>query len=234
MFTFAAMKNSIVIAIDGGSSCGKSTLAKALAKNLDYTYIDTGAMYRAVTLFLQQHAINPEETEQVRSKLSDIKISFAKVNGENHTFLNGTDVEKEIRTMKVAGQVSEVAVIPEVRHFLVEQQRAIGRERGVVMDGRDIGTVVFPDAELKIFLTANLEIRAHRRHLEMQQKGTQVPLDEVRENLSKRDLIDSGRAMSPLKPAGDAILIDTTDLDIQQLLDKAMELVAQTTEKAAG
>lgn len=228
------MKNSIVIAIDGGSSCGKSTLAKALAKNLNYTYIDTGAMYRAVTHFLQQQGVKPNDIDRVESLLDSINISFANVDGENHTFLNGSDVEKEIRTMKVAGQVSEVAAIPRVRHFLVEQQRAIGRERGVVMDGRDIGTVVFPDAELKIFLTANLEIRARRRFLEMQQKGTQVGFEEVRDNLSKRDLIDSGRTMSPLKPAKDAILIDTTDLNIRQLLDQAMGLVAQITEKTAG
>ncbi len=220
------MNNKIIIAIDGGSSCGKSTIAKALARHLHYTYIDTGAMYRAVTLFFLQNNIPAEASDKLPEVLQQVNISFANIAGENHTFLNGRDVEEDIRSMEVASKVSEVATLPAVRNFLVEQQRAIGKDRGVVMDGRDIGTVVFPDAELKLFLKANLKIRAERRHLELQLKGKTVTLDEVMDNLSKRDDIDSGRSMSPLKPAADAVIIDTTDLNVKQLLDKTLELVA--------
>lgn len=218
----------IVIAIDGGSSCGKSTLAKALAKQLGYTYIDTGAMYRAVTLFFLRNHIPISDPTAVELALSGIDIRFATIQGENHTYLNDKDVSQDIRSMEVAGKVSEVAALPPVRHFLVAQQRRIGSNCGVVMDGRDIGTVVFPNAELKIFLQANLEIRARRRHLELQQQGTPVTFEEVLSNLSKRDQIDSGRTMSPLKPAADAVIIDTTDLDIQEMLDLVLSLANQT------
>jgi cytidylate kinase len=218
----------IVIAIDGGSSCGKSTLAKALAKQLDYTYIDTGAMYRAVTLFFLRNGIPIDDPTAIEHALNGIDIHFAAVKGENHTFLNGRDVSQDIRSMEVAGKVSEVAALPQVRHFLVAQQRRIGSSCGVVMDGRDIGTVVFPHAALKVFLQANLDIRARRRHLELQQQGTQVSFEEVLSNLSKRDQIDSGRSMSPLKPATDAVIIDTTDLDIQEMLDLVLGLAKQT------
>ncbi len=218
----------IVIAVDGGSSCGKSTLAKALAKNLGYIYIDTGAMYRAVTLYFLQNEIASDDPEAIARALQDIHIRFATVHGENHTFLNGTDVEEAIRSMEVAGRVSEIAALPPVRHFLVEQQRRIGSTNSVVMDGRDIGTVVFPHAALKVFLQANLEIRANRRFLELQQRGTTTTFEEVLANLSKRDQIDSGRAMSPLQPAEDAVMIDTTDLNIDQLLELVLGLVHKT------
>ena len=171
----------IIIAIDGYSSCGKSTLAKSLASHLGYTYIDSGAMYRAVTLFLLDHHINVEDQERVKAALQEINIRFAE---NNHTLLNGRDVEREIRQMSVSNYVSEVAAVPEVRRAMVSQQQQMGEERGIVMDGRDIGTVVFPKAELKIFLTADPEIRARRRYDELTHKGQEATLEEVKANLT--------------------------------------------------
>lgn len=214
----------IIIAIDGYSSCGKSTLAKSLAGHLGYTYIDSGAMYRAVTLYLLDHGIKVEEPTKVKDALNDINIRFAP---NNHTLLNGRDVEPDIRKMAVSNYVSEVAAVPEVRRAMVSQQQQMGNDKGIVMDGRDIGTVVFPKAELKIFLTADPDIRAKRRHDELLQKGQSASLQEVRDNLTHRDHIDSNRADSPLRKAADAIIIDNTLLNREEQLERAIFLANQ-------
>lgn len=222
--------SKIVIAIDGYSACGKSTTAKEVAKILGYRYIDSGAMYRAVTLyFLQQHVslTNPKE---IAKALQQISISF-KVNakGITETFLNGLSVEKDIRRMKVSENVSPVSAIREVREAMVAQQRKLGREKGIVMDGRDIGTVVFPNAELKFFMTADMLVRAFRRQKELLALDRLVDLDEVIENIQKRDQIDTTRAESPLRQASDAIVIDTTHITIDEQVD---EVVRQALGKA--
>lgn len=221
----------IVIAIDGYSSCGKSTLAKALSKRLDYAFIDTGAMYRAVTLYLLRHKIPVEELNLVHTALPSIHIQFKNIAGNNHVFLNGADVEQEIRQMHISKKVSEVAAIPAVRKKLVEQQQMMGQEKGVVMDGRDIGTVVFPNAELKIFLTASLKERINRRFLELTQKGELVSLETVANNLQHRDHIDSTRAESPLRQADDAIVLDNTNLTEDEQLELAILWVEEALEK---
>ena len=210
----------INIAIDGHSSCGKSTLAKALASKLHYLYIDSGAMYRAVTLYFLNKGTDINNAEQVKEHLDQIAISFQNVNGENRTLLNGADVSDEIRSMAINNFVSPVAALSSVRRKLVHQQQIIGSKKGVVMDGRDIGTVVFPDAELKIFLTANIETRSQRRFDELKRKGNAVSLEEIKQNLAERDKIDSNRSDSPLKQASDALLLDNSDLtpDKQSLI----------------
>ncbi len=209
----------INIAIDGHSSCGKSTLAKALAAKLHYLYIDSGAMYRAVTLYFLNKGTDINNAEAVKAHLEEITISFKNLNGENRTLLNDADVSEEIRSMAINNFVSPVAAISSVRKKLVHQQQIIGSKKGVVMDGRDIGTVVFPDAELKIFLTANIETRAQRRFDELRRKGNAVSLEEIKQNLSERDRIDSNRIDSPLKQANDAILLDNSNLTpIEQCL----------------
>ena len=210
----------INIAIDGHSSCGKSTLAKALASKLHYLYIDSGAMYRAVTLYFLNKGTDINNAEQVKEHLDQIAISFQNVNGENRTLLNGADVSDEIRSMAINNFVSTVAALSSVRRKLVHQQQIIGSKKGVVMDGRDIGTVVFPDAELKIFLTANIETRSQRRFDELKRKGNAVSLEEIKQNLAERDKIDSNRSDSPLKQASDALLLDNSDLtpDKQSLI----------------
>ena len=213
----------INIAIDGYSSCGKSTLAKQLARELNYKYIDSGAMYRAVTLFLLQKNIDIQNQDEVTSKLDEIDIYFEYENGSSITFLNGKNVEKDIRKMDVARQVSHVAVISSVRQKLVKQQQFLGRDKGVVMDGRDISTVVFPDAELKIFVTAEIDIRADRRCQELKDKGIEATEEEIKSNLRDRDFIDSTREDSPLTQADDAILLDNTNLDRESQLQKALE-----------
>lgn len=222
--------SKIIIAIDGYSACGKSTTAKEVAKILGYRYIDSGAMYRAVTLyFLQQHVslTNPKE---IAKALQHISISF-KVNakGITETFLNGLNVEKDIRRMKVSENVSPVSAIREVREAMVAQQRKLGREKGIVMDGRDIGTVVFPNAELKFFMTADMLVRAFRRQKELLALDRLVDLDEVIENIQKRDQIDTTRTESPLRQADDAIVIDTTHITIDEQVD---EVVRQALGKA--
>lgn len=214
----------ITIAIDGYSSCGKSTLAKSLAAHLGYTYIDSGAMYRAVTLFLLNNGIKVEARDKVNAALNEINIRFS---ANNHTMLNGKDVEKEIRQMAVSNYVSEVAAVPEVRRAMVSQQQQMGEDRGIVMDGRDIGTVVFPKAELKIFLTADPDIRAQRRYEELAQKGQHASLKAVRDNLTHRDHIDSTREDSPLRQAADAIIIDNTLLNREEQLERAIFLARQ-------
>lgn len=224
------MKSDIIIAIDGYSSCGKSTLAKELAQKLGYTYIDTGAMYRAVTLYLLELGIPIEESAVLQAALADIHISFQTIEGKRHTFLNGKSVEEEIRGMKVAQHVSEVATLSSVRKKLVEQQQQMGAQKGVVLEGRDIGTVVFPAAELKIFLTAHPRERAKRRLKELEAKGEQTTYDEVLDNLLHRDKIDSTRADSPLRKADDAIVIVNTYITPEQQLGIAMKLVEETME----
>ncbi len=219
----------IIIAIDGHSSCGKSTLAKGLAKALHYAYLDTGAMYRAVTLYFLDNGVDYHNPEAVDHALRHIDIHFERVDGQNHTFLNGKDVEREIREMRVSEHVSPVSAISAVRRAMVAQQKAMGQRRGIVADGRDIGTVVFPDAELKIFLTADLDVRTSRRHLELAAKGIDADWDDIRQNLLERDQIDSSRADSPLRQARDAVVIDNTLLSEEEQLKKALELITHNS-----
>ncbi|MEM1218473.1 MAG: (d)CMP kinase [Bacteroidota bacterium] len=218
----------IIVAIDGYSSCGKSTLAKALANALQYLYIDTGAMYRATTLFFLENRIDLQDARSVQKALASIKISFQldSVAG-NQTYLNNRHVEEDIRTMRVSEMVSPVATISAVRRAMVQQQQALGAQKGIVMDGRDIGTVVFPEAELKIFLTADPQIRALRRQEELAAKGQQISLDEILKNLLERDRIDSTRADSPLKQAEDAVLIDNSNITFDELLSQAVKLAKE-------
>jgi len=219
----------IVIAIDGYSACGKSTTAKEVATTLGYKYIDTGAMYRAVTLYFLDHHISLTNPKEITKALHDIHISF-NTNSKNVTevFLNGGSVEKEIRKMRIAEYVSPVSAIKEVRIAMVEQQRRMGKEKGVVMDGRDIGTVVFPHAELKFFMKADMLIRAYRRQQELLEKGQMVDLDKVIENITQRDKIDTTRTESPLRQAADAMVLDTSYITIEEQVD---EVVRQAISK---
>ena len=219
--------NKITIAIDGHSSCGKSTLAKALAKSLQYIYVDSGAMYRAITLYFLQHNVNIKDEEAIHLALRDIHISFKNIAGKNTTFLNDVHVEDEIRSMEVSGYVSPVSALSIVRRKVVKQQRDMGKQKGIVMDGRDIGTVVFKDAELKIFLTALPEIRTQRRYDELIAKGEQITMEAVKENLMQRDHMDSTRADSPLKKAADAVVMDNSYLTEQEQLEKALALAKE-------
>lgn len=221
----------IIIAIDGHSSCGKSTLAKALARVLQYGYIDTGAMYRATTLFFIQNEVDYQDPNAVETALQQIQITFQAGEHGNETILNGTVVEDEIRKMYVSQQVSPVATISAVRRAMVRQQQEMGKSKGVILDGRDIGTVVFPDAELKIFLTAEPAIRAQRRYDELLAKGQNPDFQEVLQNLQERDYIDSNRADSPLKKAEDAIVIDNTFLTPDEQLAQALALANRVIEQ---
>lgn len=211
----------ITIAIDGFSSCGKSTMAKDLAKEVGYIYIDSGAMYRAVTLYSIENGIfngNAIDTEKLTQDIKNIRISF-KLNSETgrpDTHLNGVNVESKIRSMEVSSKVSPISALDFVREAMVAQQQVMGKEKGIVMDGRDIGTTVFPDAELKIFVTASPEIRAQRRYDELKAKGQEASFDEILENVKQRDYIDQHRAVSPLRKAEDALLLDNTNLTIEQ------------------
>ncbi len=216
----------IIIAIDGFSGCGKSTLARQLAEKLHYIYIDTGAMYRAITLFLIQHHIPLEERAKVKEALNRITLYFEKntATGKNEIRLNGEEVEEEIRKMAVTRKVSEVAAISSVRQFAVEAQRKMAEHKGVVMDGRDIGTVVFPNAELKVFLTADPEVRVERRFLQLLKKDPGITRDAVRKNLAQRDYIDSHRQDSPLRQARDAVVIDNSNLTEEAQLQKVLQL----------
>lgn len=221
--------NKIIIAIDGFSSTGKSTVAKQLAKALNYIYVDTGAMYRAVTYFALEHNLIGEgffHSEKLIENLSNVNITF-KFNenlGFAEVYLNGENIENEIRTLEVSKYVSPVSTISQVRQKLVEQQQLMGKDKGIVMDGRDIGTVVFPDAELKIFMTASAETRAKRRYKELLERGHNLSYDEVLENVTTRDHIDSTREDSPLVKAEDAIEIDNSDLTIEAQLDSLIKL----------
>lgn len=216
----------IVIAIDGFSGCGKSSTAKAVAKVLNYTYIDSGAMYRAATLHFLNNHVTLSNPKDVAKNLESLEISFHfnPETGKQETYLNGINVEDEIRSMKVSGYVSEVSKIKDVRTALVAQQQYLGRKKGVVMDGRDISTVVFPQAELKVFMTADLNIRAERRQKELLEKGDLVPLDKIVQNLAERDQIDSTRKESPLLKADDAVELDTSHLDFEEQVNKIVEL----------
>lgn len=226
----------IIIAIDGYSSCGKSTLARALAKNLAYTFIDSGAMYRAVSYYFAENEVDFTNPEQVEKALDQITIQFVQnpAKGVADTYLNGVNVENEIRGMQVAQMVSKVSAISAVRRFLVQQQQQMGLEKGLVMDGRDIGTVVFPDAELKIFVTARPEVRAQRRLLELTEKGTPATLEDVLQNLTERDTIDTTRADSPLKQADDAILLDNSDITRDEQLAIAMKWAGEKIHQASA
>jgi cytidylate kinase len=207
-------QRKINIAIDGYSSCGKGTLAKAMALALNYVFIDSGAMYRAVTLFLMRHSVNLDDIAQVEQALAQVTVAF-EVNDAGASFvtLNGENVENEIRTIAVASKVSEVAKIQEVRDKLVYLQQQMGVKKGVVMDGRDIGTVVFPDAELKIFMTASVEVRAQRRFSELLAKGDAVTLEEISANLKHRDAVDSSRENSPLTMTSDYRVLDNSEMN---------------------
>ncbi len=219
------MTAKITIAIDGYAACGKSTLAKALAKELGYIYVDSGAMYRATTLYFLNHQLSWDNPETVRQTLPKIHIEFAKVAGATHTFLNGQDVEQEIRTMRISNQVSYVSAVSAVRKMLVRRQQEMGAMKGLAMDGRDIGTVVFRDAELKLFMTASIEARRQRRLEELQAKGVfEINEAEVEHNLLSRDRIDSNREDSPLTQAKDAVIIDNTNLSPEEQFNMALEL----------
>ncbi|HMG83007.1 MAG TPA: (d)CMP kinase [Ferruginibacter sp.] len=222
------MKNSI-ITIDGYSSCGKSTLAKQLAKKLGYTYIDSGAMYRAITLFFLRHHVDYTDHKQVVAALADITIEFHpnETSHQSEIYLNGENVEYLIRDMIIADKVSEVAAIKEVREFAVAQQRLMGKKKAIVMDGRDIGTTVFPNAQLKIFMTADSAVRVERRFKELYEKNPNITIEEVKNNLEMRDYIDSNREISPLRKADDAVVLDNTNLTMEQQLKFAEGLLKE-------
>lgn len=223
----------IIIAIDGFSSCGKSTMAKDLAREIGYIYVDTGAMYRSVTLYALRHGMfradGSIDTGALEAAMPEIRITFKlnKETGRPDTYLNGELVEKDIRTMEVSSKVSPIAALPFVRKALVEQQQMMGREKGIVMDGRDIGTAVFPDAELKVFVTASAEVRAQRRYDELKAKGMEADYASILKNVEERDYIDSHREVSPLRKADDAIELDNSHMTIaeqkQWLRDKFEE-----------
>jgi cytidylate kinase len=221
--------DKIVIAIDGYSSSGKSTMARDLAKRIGYVYVDSGAMYRAVTLYAMEHGMASDgkvDTSAVIASLPEIGISFspAGADGVQHTLLNGKDVEKEIRTMEVSQLVSPVAVIPEVRERLVALQQEMGERKGIVMDGRDIGTTVFPHAEMKVFVNASAEERARRRLLELQQKGMEADYESVLRNIQERDHIDSTREVSPLRQAEDAYVLNNDRMTKEEQMDWLLNL----------
>lgn len=227
--------NKITIAIDGFSSTGKSTVAKQLASALGYVYVDTGAMYRAVTYYcMEKELISTDKfnKEAIISELANINIGFIfnKNLGYAEVYLNNVNIEKQIRSLEVSSFVSKVAAISEVRQKLVEQQQAMGKNKGVVMDGRDIGTVVFPDAELKLFMTASAETRAQRRYQELLDRGDHVTYKDVLKNVQERDYIDSNRKDSPLVKAKDAIEIDNSNLSLQEQYEKVLDLVTKTLE----
>lgn len=214
----------IIITIDGWSSCGKSTMARQMAKKLNYIFIDSGAMYRAIALYFIRNGIDLNKKEEVVAALGKINLSFIMNpdNGNNEIFLNDENVEPFIRGMEVASKVSEVAAIGEVREFAVAQQQIIGKDKGIVMDGRDIGTAVFPEAELKIFMTADNEVRVQRRYQELHQKNPAITMEEVKSNLESRDHADSNREISPLRKADDAIILDNSRLTPEEQLGIAL------------
>lgn len=227
-----SQNNKIVIAIDGHSSCGKSTVAKALAKELGYIYLDSGAMYRAVTLFALRNNLasgGKVDEEGLIARLGEINIEFRfnPATQQNETFLNGENVEEEIRQLLVASYVSPVATIRKVREAMVKQQQEMGKNKGIVMDGRDIGTVVFPNAELKIFMTASPEVRAQRRYDELKAKGQEVNFADILKNVEDRDRIDSNREVSPLKKADDALVLDNSYLNREEQLEWAIGKVEE-------
>ena len=224
----------ITIAIDGHSSCGKSTMAKDLAREVGYVYVDTGAMYRSVTLYALRNGLFTNEgikEDELRQQMPNIQISF-KFNpetGRPDTYLNGELVEQDIRTMEVSSHVSPIATLSFVREAMVAQQQQMGKDKGVVMDGRDIGTVVFPDAELKIFVTASAEVRAQRRYDELKAKGMEADYDDILKNVQERDYIDSHREVSPLRQAPDAILLDNSQMTIAEQKEWLMQRFNEAT-----
>ena len=222
------MVNKIIVAIDGYSSCGKSTIAKALAQHAGYTYVDTGAMYRATALYAQRAGLDNDLT-QIIPLLSKIQVSFIQTPSGQHVTLNGEDVEAHIRTLEVGNLASQISTIKEVRAFLVEQQQAMGIEKGIVMDGRDIGTVVFPQAELKLFLTASPEVRAERRYKELQAKGETPVWEEVLADVNDRDYRDTHRAESPLRQAEDAVVVDNGHMTREEQMQYIIELFDRAT-----
>jgi cytidylate kinase len=225
----------IIITIDGWSSCGKSTLAKQLAKALGYIYVDSGAMYRAITLYFLRNHIDWTDTNAVKHALKEISLEF-RYNAKSESsemYLNGENVEYVIRDLVIAEKVSDVAAIKEVRKYAVAQQQKMGKGRGIIMDGRDIGTVVFPDAELKIFMTADNRVRVERRFHELYEKNPNITIDEVKANLEMRDYIDSHREVSPLRQADDAILLDNTNLTEKEQFSKALRLAQEQIEQYA-
>lgn len=221
------MREKLIVTIDGWSSCGKSTLARQLAKKLEYVYIDSGAMYRAITLFFLRNHIDWTDDIEVEEALNNIAMEFIYNENSGHSdiYLNGENVEYLIRDLIIAEKVSDVASIKKVRAFAVSQQQQMGQNKGIVMDGRDIGTTVFPDAEVKIFMTADSPIRVARRFKEMYDKNPNVSIDEVKKNLELRDYIDSHREVSPLRQAEDAILLDNSDLTEREQFDEALKMV---------
>ena len=223
------MSKKIIIAIDGWSSCGKSTLAKELAKELGYLYVDSGAMYRAITLYFLRNHVDWTDKHEVKNALSEISLEFIynEKSQQSEMHLNGENVEYVIRDLVVAEKVSDVATIKEVRKFAVEQQQLMGKKKGVIMDGRDIGTVVFPKAELKIFLTADNAVRVERRFKELFEKNPNITIEEIKANLEMRDYIDSNREESPLRKADDAILVDNTNLTAKETIQKVAKLAKQ-------
>lgn len=224
----------IIITIDGWSSCGKSTLAKQLAKQLGYVYIDSGAMYRAITLYFLRQTVDLNNKKEVTKALENITLEFEhnEKSNQSEILLNGENVEYMIRDMIVAEKVSDVAAVKEVREFAVDQQKKMGRKKGIVMDGRDIGTTVFPRAELKFFMTADIAIRVERRFKEMYEKNPNVSIEEVKSNLEMRDYIDSNREVSPLRQAKDAIVLDNTNLTPEQQLKYALGVAQNAIEMA--
>lgn len=229
------MPRKLIIAIDGYSSCGKSTFAKAIARKLDYIYIDSGAMYRAVTLYCLRKGYAGREELKTANILNDIKIidiSFVYNPdiSEYETYLNSENVEKEIRGIEVSSHVSRISQIPEVRDRMVALQRQIGVFKGIVMDGRDIGTVVFPDADLKIFMTASVDIRARRRFDELRGKNIHVDFEEIRNNIIARDIADENRDISPLRKAPDAIVLDNSRMTVSQQMDWVMDIIRALTD----
>ncbi|MBS1529243.1 MAG: (d)CMP kinase [Bacteroidetes bacterium] len=219
------MSKNIVIAIDGYSSCGKSTLAKALAQKLHFIYIDSGAMYRAVTLYFLRHHVDLKDHKQIDEALKSIHLNFHSRDYQTHITLNDEEVSDEIRQMPVSDNVSDVAALKEVRHEMVKQQQRMGRSKNIVMDGRDIGTTVFPDAQLKIFMTADPKVRAERRYKELHAKNPDITLEEVFENLAHRDYQDTTREESPLTRAADAIILDNTNMTPDEQLQFALEKI---------
>jgi len=220
----------INIAIDGWSSCGKSTMARQLAKELNYIFIDSGAMYRAIALYFIQHRLNLHDHNAIEKALENIKLSFQKniQTGDNEIWMNGENVEQRIREMEVASTVSDVAAIKAVRSFAVAQQQLMGKDKGVVMDGRDIGTTVFPEAELKIFMTANVDVRVERRFKELSAKNPLISLEEVKANLGSRDHLDSTREVSPLKKADDAVVLDNSEISPEEQFSMALRWANDT------
>lgn len=223
MYLSIPMSNNIVVAIDGYSSCGKSTLAKALAKQLHFIYVDSGAMYRAVTLYFLRNHVDLKDGQQVTEALKNIHLNFHSRDYETHITLNDEEVSDEIRLMPVSENVSAVSAIRQVRHEMVKQQQRMGRSKNVVMDGRDIGTIVFPHAQVKLFMTADPKIRAERRYKELLPKNPHITLEDVFENLAHRDYSDTTRAESPLMRADDAIILDNTNLTPEQQLQFALD-----------